>query len=55
MFQFAVYVTSKGGEGLYNLYFHNCPSYEEESFTTLDFSVSKGWCDDMMKCMFKQS
>lgn len=36
---FAVYVASKEEEGLYNLYFHNCPNYKYDSPVALDFTV----------------
>lgn len=36
---FSVYVGKKEEEGLYNLYFHNCPNYKYESQVELDFTV----------------
>lgn len=36
---FTMYVASEEEEGLYNLYFHNCPNYKYDSPVTLDFSV----------------
>ncbi|XP_034187075.1 protein GPR107 isoform X1 [Osmia lignaria lignaria] len=36
---FAVYVASKEEEGLYNLYFHNCPNYKYDSPVALDFTI----------------
>jgi hypothetical protein len=41
--QFAVYVESEIDEGLYNLYFHNCPNYRRGSPVALDFMVSSVW------------
>lgn len=35
---FAVYVASEEEEGLYNLYFHNCPNYNYAQ-VALDFTV----------------
>ncbi|XP_076681740.1 protein GPR107 isoform X1 [Andrena cerasifolii] len=36
---FTMYVASEEEEGLYNLYFHNCPNYKYDSPVTLDFSI----------------
>lgn len=36
---FTMYVASEEEEGLYNLYFHNCPNYKYDSQVALDFSV----------------
>ncbi|XP_076649135.1 protein GPR107 isoform X2 [Halictus rubicundus] len=36
---FSVYVGNEQDEGLYNLYFHNCPNYKYESQVELDFTV----------------
>ncbi|XP_012151906.2 protein GPR107 isoform X1 [Megachile rotundata] len=36
---FAVYVASKEEEGLYNLYFHNCPNYKYDVPVALDFTI----------------
>ena len=35
---FAMYVANEEEEGLYNLYFHNCPNYKQK--VEVDFSVS---------------
>jgi hypothetical protein len=34
---FAMYVANEKEEGLYNLYFHNCPNYKHR--VSVDFSV----------------
>lgn len=36
---FAMYVANKEEEGLYNLYFHNCPNYKGDTQVTVDFTV----------------
>ncbi|XP_043248119.1 protein GPR107 isoform X2 [Colletes gigas] len=36
---FAMYVGSEEEEGLYNLYFHNCPNYKYNSQVALDFTI----------------
>lgn len=36
---FAMYVASEDEEGLYNLYFHNCPNYKYDSQIALDFTI----------------
>ncbi|KAK1118582.1 hypothetical protein K0M31_014888 [Melipona bicolor] len=36
---FAMYVASEEEEGLYNLYFHNCPNYKYDSQVALDFTI----------------
>lgn len=36
---FTMYVASEEEEGLYNLYFHNCPNYKYDSQVALDFSI----------------
>ncbi|XP_078042583.1 protein GPR107 isoform X2 [Augochlora pura] len=36
---FSVYVGDEEEEGLYNLYFHNCPNYKYEMQVALDFTV----------------
>ncbi|XP_066582184.1 protein GPR107 isoform X2 [Prorops nasuta] len=36
---FAMYVASPEEEGLYNLYFHNCPNYRSEIQVALDFKI----------------
>ncbi|OAD59597.1 hypothetical protein WN48_08705 [Eufriesea mexicana] len=36
---FAMYVASEEEEGLYNLYFHNCPNYKYDSRVALDFTI----------------
>ncbi|CAL7933485.1 unnamed protein product [Xylocopa violacea] len=36
---FAMYVASEPEEGLYNLYFHNCPNYKYESQVAVDFTI----------------
>lgn len=38
---FAMYVASEEEEGLYNLYFHNCPNYKYDSQVALDFTVRR--------------
>lgn len=35
---FAMYVANEEEQGLYNLFFHNCPSYNEK--VAVNFSVS---------------
>ena len=37
---FVMYVASEEEEGLYNLYFHNCPNYKDEG-VFVDFTVRK--------------
>ncbi|XP_076622721.1 protein GPR107 isoform X2 [Colletes latitarsis] len=36
---FVMYVGSEEEEGLYNLYFHNCPNYKYNSQVALDFTI----------------
>ncbi|XP_076764458.1 protein GPR107 isoform X2 [Xylocopa sonorina] len=36
---FAMYVASEPEEGLYNLYFHNCPNYKYDSQVAVDFTI----------------
>ncbi|CAK9802559.1 Protein GPR107 [Anthophora plagiata] len=36
---FAMYVASEEEEGLYNLYFHNCPNYKYDTPVALDFTI----------------
>lgn len=37
--EFVMYVASPAEEGLYNLYFHSCPNYEEDKHVSLDFNI----------------
>ncbi|XP_053994681.1 protein GPR107 isoform X1 [Hylaeus volcanicus] len=36
---FTMYVASEEEEGLYNLYFHNCPNYKYDAHVALDFTI----------------
>ncbi|XP_035739173.1 protein GPR107-like isoform X2 [Vespa mandarinia] len=36
---FAMYVANKEEEGLYNLYFHNCPNYKGDTQVAVDFTI----------------
>lgn len=36
---FAIYVMSESEEGLYNLYFHNCPNYRPQQSVSLEFTM----------------
>ncbi|XP_043586952.1 protein GPR107 isoform X2 [Bombus pyrosoma] len=36
---FSMYIASAEEEGLYNLYFHNCPNYKYDSQVALDFTI----------------
>lgn len=40
MFQFVVIIPSESSQGLYNLYFHNCPNYKNEMAVKIDFKVN---------------
>lgn len=39
-FQFLMYVATEAEEGLYNLYFHSCPNYHDNSEVSISFTVS---------------
>jgi hypothetical protein len=41
--QFVVSVETEIDEGLYNLYFHNCPNYKDGPSVALNFMVSVIW------------
>nr|XP_050858214.1 protein GPR107 isoform X1 [Vespula vulgaris] len=36
---FAMYIANKEEEGLYNLYFHNCPNYKDDTQVAVDFTI----------------
>lgn len=39
LLQFVMYVATEKEEGLYNLYFHSCPNYDNKEPVFIDFTV----------------